>query len=74
MARRGSGEGGIFQRESDGRWVATVRDHLDAYVAPEPEAHVFTRPSGRPLRRSDLSNAWHAACAVVGSRACTRTT
>ena len=24
MARRGSGEGGIFQRESDGRWVATV--------------------------------------------------
>ena len=24
MARRGSGEGGIFKRESDGRWVATV--------------------------------------------------
>jgi integrase len=24
MTRRGSGEGGIFQRESDGRWVATV--------------------------------------------------
>ena len=24
MARRGSGEGGIFQRESDSRWVATV--------------------------------------------------
>ena len=24
MAGRGSGEGGIFQRESDGRWVATV--------------------------------------------------
>jgi integrase len=43
-----------------------LRDHLDAYVAPEPEAYVFTRPSGRPLRRSDLSNAWHAACAVVG--------
>ena len=40
--------------------------HLDAYVAPEPDAYVFTRPSGRPLRRSDLSNAWLAACAAVG--------
>ena len=39
--------------------------HLDAYVAPEPDAYVFTRPSGRPLRRSDLSNAWHAALAAV---------
>ena len=49
---------------------AEIRDelsgHLDAYVAPEPEAYVFTRPSGRPLRRSDLSNAWHAACTAVG--------
>jgi integrase len=43
-----------------------LSDHLDAYVAPEPEAYVFTRPSGRPLRRSDLSNAWHAACTAVG--------
>jgi integrase len=45
---------------------AELSHHMDAYVAPEPDAYVFTRPSGRPLRRSDLSNAWHAACAVVG--------
>jgi integrase len=27
---------------------------------------VFTRKSGLPLRRSDLSNAWHDACTAVG--------
>lgn len=37
-------------------------EHLDAYVAPEPDAPVFTRPSGA-LRRVDLSNEWRAACA-----------
>ncbi len=43
-----------------------LSEHLDEYVAPEPEAHVFTRPSGRPLRRADLSIAWQDACAKVG--------
>ncbi len=43
-----------------------LSDHLAAYVAPEPDAPMFTRQSGLPLRRSDLSDAWKAACAVVG--------
>jgi integrase len=43
-----------------------LRHHLDTYVSPEPDACVFTRPSGRPLRRSDFSNYWREACAAVG--------
>jgi hypothetical protein len=43
-------------------------DHPDADVAPEPDAPIVTRLSGLPLRRSDLSNAWKDACAVVGLR------
>lgn len=46
--------------------VGVLSDHLDAYVAPDPDAPVFTRPSGLPLRRADLSNEWKAACAAVG--------
>jgi integrase len=41
-------------------------DHLHTYVAAGREAWVFTRPSGLPLRRADLSNAWKDACAAVG--------
>ena len=41
-------------------------DHLRAFVAPSADAFVFTRPTGLPLRRQDLSHAWAAACAVVG--------
>jgi integrase len=43
-----------------------LSEHLQSCVGPEPEAWVFTRPSGLPLRRSDLSIAWKAACAAVG--------
>jgi integrase len=35
-------------------------------VAPAIDAFVFTRSTGLPLRRQDLSRAWTAACAVVG--------
>lgn len=45
--------------------VEALRDHLDAYVSPAPDAAMFTRPSGLPLRRSDLSNAWQDACEAV---------
>jgi integrase len=43
-----------------------LREHLDAYVGHEPWAWVFTRGSGLPLRRRDLSGAWRGACAAVG--------
>ncbi|HUZ21711.1 MAG TPA: site-specific integrase [Acidimicrobiales bacterium] len=46
--------------------VEVLSGYLDAYVAPEPDAVLFTRPSGKPLRRADLSNEWRAACDVVG--------
>jgi integrase len=41
-------------------------EHLRLYVGPEPEAWLFTRSTGRPLRRQDLSHAWHDACTAVG--------
>jgi integrase len=43
-----------------------LAEHLDTYVALDPTAPVFSRPSGLPLRRSDLSNAWKRACEAVG--------
>jgi integrase len=45
--------------------LEALNDHLKAYVAAEPGAPVFTRPSGLPLRRADLSNAWQDACEAV---------
>jgi integrase len=35
-------------------------------VAGATDAWVFTRPSGLPLRRADLSYAWKDACAALG--------
>jgi len=43
-----------------------LQEHLDAYVASDPQAWIFTRKSGLPLRRQDLSHAWSDACTVVG--------
>ena len=40
--------------------------HLHDHVAAAPDAWVFTRPSGLPLRRADLSEAWRDACGEVG--------
>jgi integrase len=39
-----------------------LRDLVDG----DPEACVFTRPSGLPLRRADLSAAWTDACTALG--------
>jgi len=71
-----TGQGRIFtapKTQAGNRTVAlpkfvleALSDHLDAYVAPAPDAPLFTRPSRLPLRRSDLSNAWLDACDVVG--------
>jgi integrase len=43
--------------------------HLAAHVAPEPEALLFTRPNGQPLRRSGFNKAvgWTAACTAIGA-------
>ena len=46
--------------------LQALEDHLRDFVAPATEAFVFTRPTGRPLRRQDLSHEWRAACAAVG--------
>lgn len=40
--------------------------HLDKYVEPGAHALLFTRPTGRHLRRADLSEAWRAARDAVG--------
>ena len=44
-----------------------MRSHLDTYVAPAAESPVFTRKTGRPLRRRDLSEAWKGACSAAGT-------
>ncbi|SOD72956.1 site-specific recombinase XerD [Jatrophihabitans sp. GAS493] len=48
--------------------AGTLTDHLAAYSDPESEALVFTRVSGRPIRRSGLNKVlgWEAAVAAVG--------
>ncbi len=46
--------------------VEELRGHLDAFVGQTPDAPLFTRRSGRPLRRADLSNEWRSACQAVG--------
>jgi integrase len=48
--------------------VEMLRAHLDTYVPNEPDALVFTGPSGRPMRRSNFNKAvrWHEACAAIG--------
>jgi len=43
-----------------------MRQHLGTYVASTADSPVFTRKTGRPLRRRDLSESWKAACAAVG--------
>ena len=48
--------------------VAELEKHLRDHVEGRPDAPVFTRPSGLPLRRADLSKAWQDACQSVGVR------
>jgi integrase len=58
-----SAEGNVVERPVV---VNELRVHLDAYVAPDPHALVFTPATGRYLRRADLSTAWRAACDRLG--------
>jgi hypothetical protein len=44
----------------------SLEAHLRDYVAPAVDSFLFTRPTGLPLRRQDLSHAWKAACGDVG--------
>jgi integrase len=48
--------------------VEMLRAHLATYVPDEPEALVFTGPSGCPMRRSNFNKAvkWHEVCAAIG--------
>jgi len=45
-----------------------LREHLAAFVAPEPGAFVFAAPSGTPLRRGNFNRAagWSHAVAAIG--------
>ena len=45
---------------------ADLEQHLSNYVEVRPDAPLFTRPSGLPLRRADLSEAWRNACDAAG--------
>ena len=46
--------------------VPIIADHLASYVAPEPDALVFTSLEGYPLRRGKFRHRWSAACRKVG--------
>jgi integrase len=46
--------------------LKALEDHLRDYVGAVPDSPVFTRPSGLPLRRQDLSRAWTDVCIELG--------
>ncbi len=46
--------------------VEALATHLDAYVAPEPDALVFTGAEGGIVRTAALYQAWKAARASIG--------
>jgi integrase len=48
--------------------VQDLREHLAAFVAPEPGTLVFAAPSGTPLRRGNFNRAagWSHAVAAIG--------
>lgn len=48
--------------------VEMLQAHLDAFVADDPGALIFTGPSGRPMRRSNFNRAvnWKQAVAALG--------
>lgn len=45
--------------------VDALAAHLQAFP-PGPDGHVFTMPSGRPVRRSDFGVVWRPAASAVG--------
>jgi integrase len=46
--------------------LRALEDHLRDSVGAAPDSPVFTRPSGLPLRRQDLSHAWSDVCMELG--------
>lgn len=46
--------------------MSELEHHLAEHVASATDAPVLSRPSGAPVSRSELSDAWRAACAAVG--------
>jgi integrase len=46
--------------------LEALEEHLRSHVSPEMDAPVFTRKTGLPLRRQDLSSAWKDARTAVG--------
>jgi integrase len=48
--------------------IPDLREHLSAFVGPEPGALVFTAPSGTPLRRRNFNRAvgWSHVVAAIG--------
>jgi integrase len=46
--------------------LQALTDHLRHNVGDTIDAWIFTRPSGLPLRRADLSYAWKDACIALG--------
>lgn len=41
---------------------ASIEDHLDSYVAADPEALLFTASNATPLRRTKFRSRWLRAC------------
>jgi integrase len=46
--------------------LEALTEHLHDNVGGVMEAWIFTRPSGLPLRRADLSYAWKDTCTALG--------
>jgi integrase len=51
--------------------MEALETHLKSYVATAPDSPVFTRKTGLPLRRQDLSHEWSDACTAVGIKGVT---
>jgi hypothetical protein len=43
-----------------------LRDHLDRFVCPDPDALLFVGPRGGRPRRSNFHRLWHKARTQVG--------
>ena len=62
-------EAGIRRLSLPNALVPFLEAHLAAYSAPGRDGFVFTRKSGLPLGRRELSEAWRQAVADVGVEA-----
>ena len=62
-------EAGIRRVALPNALVPLLEAHLAAYSGLGPDGYVFTRKSGLPLGRRELSDAWRQAVGVVGAPA-----